>query len=101
MKLANPIQFNAFVRPACLNTDPNYQWAKAIVIGFGQTERDAPVEAQHLLKLQLLRFDQQQCSQAYADNPTMTQGVLPSQFCAGEFVDNKDSCQGDSGASIH
>lgn len=97
MKLAQPIQFNAFVRPACLNTDPGFQWDKAIVIGFGQTERDAPIDSPTLLKLQLFRFNQQQCAESYADNPTMTQGVLPSQFCAGEFVDNKDSCQGDSG----
>lgn len=27
----------------------------------------------------------------------MKKGLLPSQFCAGENVDNKDTCQGDSG----
>lgn len=30
----------------------------------------------------------------------MTEGVLPSQFCAGEMAGKKDTCQGDSGGPL-
>lgn len=70
------------------------------MIGFGQIKADQPVKSDHLLKLQLKKFSREECKKTYEDNPTMKAGVLPSQFCAGENVDNKDSCQGDSGGPI-
>lgn len=98
-KLSSPIKFNPNVRPACLNTDPNLAWNKAIVIGFGQVASDGPV-SNDLLKVQLSNYGREECREAYKDNAGMPQGLLDSQFCAGEVEGGKDSCQGDSGGPI-
>lgn len=98
-KLASPITFNPNVRPACLNTDSNLAWDKAIVIGFGQTASDGPV-SDHLMKVMLSNYGREECKKAYSDNSGMPQGLIDSQFCAGEVAGGKDSCQGDSGGAI-
>lgn len=36
LKLGENVQFNDFVRPACLCTDRNYHWDTALAIGFGK-----------------------------------------------------------------
>lgn len=37
VKLKNPIEFTAYIRPACLNTKSILREQKAIAIGFGKT----------------------------------------------------------------
>ncbi|XP_063706429.1 serine protease snake-like [Culicoides brevitarsis] len=98
-KLASKIAFNANIRPACLNTDPNLAWEKAIVIGFGQVSSDGPT-SEHLMKVSLSNYPRNECEKTYKDNAGMPQGLLESQFCAGEVAGGKDSCQGDSGGAI-
>lgn len=98
-KLASSITFNPNVRPACLNTESNLAWDKAIVIGFGQVASDGPV-SEHLMKVLLSNYGKEECKEAYKDNSGMPQGLLDSQFCAGEADGGKDSCQGDSGGPI-
>lgn len=99
LKLSGPIQFNGNIRPACLNTNAQLSWDKAIVIGFGKVESDGP-NSDHLMKVMLSNYARQDCSEAYKDNKAMTNGLLDSQFCAGEVEGGKDSCQGDSGGPI-
>uniref|UniRef100_A0A336MY88 CSON006259 protein n=1 Tax=Culicoides sonorensis TaxID=179676 RepID=A0A336MY88_CULSO len=53
-KLVSNIKFEANIRPACLNTNPNLVWDRAVVIGFGQLASDGPV-SDHLMKSYILR----------------------------------------------
>lgn len=98
-KLASQITFTQNIRPACLNTDPNLAWEKAIVIGFGQISSDGPT-SNDLMKVVLSNYAREDCVEAYKSNAGMPQGLLKSQFCAGEVAGGKDSCQGDSGGPI-
>ena len=36
LKLKTNVAFNEHVRPACLNTDENYDWSLALATGFGR-----------------------------------------------------------------
>lgn len=36
LKLKHDVDFNAYVRPACLNTNENIKWTKSLATGFGK-----------------------------------------------------------------
>lgn len=50
-----------------------------------------------LMKVQLSNIKDSDCHETYKTFRPMNQGVLKSQFCAGEMLGKKDTCQGDSG----
>lgn len=57
IRLQTQIQFNEFVRPACLNTEPlqSLQWKKAIASGFGKTQYGLSITYK-LILLQLYSY---------------------------------------------
>ena len=79
---------------------------------------DATDGSSELMKVQLSNISTSVCHDVYKvmclscsrrmmfylftsqNNRAMTEGVLPSQFCAGEMAGKKDTCQGDSGGPL-
>lgn len=53
-----------------------------------------------LMKVQLNNIENTVCHDTYKTFRAMDKGVLSSQFCAGEMLGKKDTCQGDSGGGV-
>lgn len=53
-----------------------------------------------LMKVQLSNIKDSDCHETYKTFRAMNEGVLKSQFCAGEMLGKKDTCQGDSGGPL-
>lgn len=120
LKLIKNVAFNEHVRPACLNMDESYEWSLALATGFGRLtyglnnqrflvrtfhfkhftfieSEDGSVD---LMKVQLSNIKDSDCHETYKTFRPMNQGVLKSQFCAGEMLGKKDTCQGQSVISL-
>lgn len=55
------------------------------------------------MKVELSIIRGSQCDDTYKTDiggVAMNQGVIKSQFCAGELAGGKDTCQGDSGGPL-
>lgn len=68
IKLSQPIQFNAYVRPACLSTDSNPMIEIGTESGYARYNHDKP-ECSGLRKLWSRLLTQEQCTKAYANAP--------------------------------
>lgn len=98
--LTDEMQFNQYVRPACLNTQLNIPQTKAIASGWGDTEF-AGDSSDALLKVTLELFRFSQCQSLYETNRKLSQGLLDNQqMCAGSHTEEKDTCSGDSGGPL-
>lgn len=120
LKLIKAVAFNEHVRPACINIDEGYEWSLALATGFGRLTYGLNfvrgvvrfttnifclfIESEEgsvdLMKVQLSNVKDSDCHETYKTFRPMTQGVLRSQFCAGEMLGKKDTCQGDSGGPL-
>ncbi|XP_046997089.1 trypsin-1-like [Schistocerca americana] len=106
LRLDADAEFNEFVRPACLGTQLQPRDPRAIVTGWGKTERAG--YSQSLLKVELPLTAQAQCVSIFQEllersagyRRVLPNGVLDSMLCAGEPQGGKDSCQGDSGGPL-
>ncbi|XP_073998778.1 venom protease-like [Rhodnius prolixus] len=103
-KLERDIQFNAFIRPICLNTETNQYDGKAIASGWGHTKWRG-TSSQDLLRVVLNLYDSRECDNLFkkAQKPGLLaktpQGIsMQSMVCAWER--GKDTCQGDSGGPL-
>lgn len=61
---------------------------------------DQATTSAELMKVQLSNVDKTICDETYRSMKSMHDGVIESQFCAGELAGKKDTCQGDSGGPL-
>lgn len=91
VKLERPINFNSYVRPACLYTEQSISAEKAIAIGWGHTSY-AGSASDILLKVTLDFVSPESCNMSYKSSFSRHFYGLrdESQVCAGK--DGKDTC---------
>lgn len=100
LRLVDSIEFNAYVRPACLNTLFTFQDERAITTGWGRIGIWEP-QSQTLLKVVLDLFQFNECAPFYSGMRKVKQGILDDQqMCAASREDEKDACEGDSGGPL-
>ncbi|KAK5649715.1 hypothetical protein RI129_000744 [Pyrocoelia pectoralis] len=104
LKLDKAVKFTAYIRPACLNTDPDLQVQnKAIATGFGKLSYEAESGSDSLMKVELNIIPYTQCQSVFntqQEKKFLPQGVNDLMICAGELTGGKDTCQGDSGGPL-
>lgn len=96
IKLGQIIKFSKYIRPACVATSKKIlENTKAFATGWGLVEALTTRTSDHLQKVELSIFGNDECQQIYS-NTTIDE----SKLCAGELEGGKDTCQGDSGGKI-
>ncbi|XP_012287571.1 serine protease snake isoform X2 [Orussus abietinus] len=106
LRLDRPVKFDAYVRPACLRTLPEYSGddvvTKAAATGWGGVDWADEEGSQDLLKVTLPMVSAQNCNQSFTRGPPdarIRNGIMGDwQLCAGEL--GRDTCQGDSGGPL-
>lgn len=97
IRLDRPVQFNHYIRPACLPKDgidselPN----NVIAIGYGLTSKGGLQGSNKLLKVILETFNHKDCQDAYRQltDSTLENGITESQICAGSRDEDKNTCE--------
>ncbi|XP_012264277.2 serine protease snake-like [Athalia rosae] len=103
LKLKEPFDLNADVRPACLHVEKDIPGTKSIASGFGKTAYDEADGSDDLMKVQLTYISEEVCKDTFKTDfggRQMPDGLITSLICAGEMGGGKDTCQGDSGGPI-
>ncbi|XP_058797877.1 serine protease snake-like isoform X2 [Phymastichus coffea] len=101
LKLEQPVIFNAYVRPACLDYKGNQRVGdRAVATGWGIVDWYDEYGSDDLLKVVLSIKSYNDCVGFYSDDTDrLPNGIhYVSQLCAGEM--DKDTCQGDSGGPL-
>lgn len=84
------------VRPACLWQTQDIEYTSAIATGWGLThDRGRP--SNELLKVSLKMITNQRCDGFFHRFNALKNGIIDSQLCAGDDVEERDTCNGDSG----
>jgi len=101
-RLETEVEFNAYVRPICLNTDETLTPEVLIATGWGRTSTDGPF-SEDLLKVDLNFVPASQCNASYASDfvEHLRFGISNiTMICAGSIDGSKDTCAGDSGGPL-
>ncbi|XP_055699152.1 serine proteinase stubble-like [Phlebotomus papatasi] len=88
-----------FIRPACLNYQEDTSSFELVATGWGHNTFGGE-ETPLLQKVKLAIFPTELCSIHYATEPTLRDGILDSQICAGSNSALRDPCHGDSGGPL-
>ncbi|KAJ2938769.1 hypothetical protein O0L34_g3390 [Tuta absoluta] len=99
LRLAQPAQYNDFVKPICLplsNDVKNngFDGSTAEVAGWGKTESRSESEVK--LKVNVPVVSRSQCASVFS---RVNREIWNKQLCAGGLA-GKDSCRGDSGGAL-
>lgn len=100
VELSEALQFNDFIKPACLQVNREESYYELIATGWGNLEYTGP-PAEHLQKVFLDPYDNELCNEFYQDTNKrrLARGIDDdSQLCAGGI--DRDTCQGDSGGPL-
>lgn len=96
IRMAHSVQFNQYVRPACLPETYNTGTQKAIATGWGKTDYKSG-GSDVLMKVVLELYPDDECRQLFIAQSHSTQlknGIVAqTQFCAGSRTEKKDVCQ--------
>ncbi|XP_060870124.1 serine protease snake-like [Metopolophium dirhodum] len=103
-RLERDVDFSAYVRPICLNTDNTSTPPTVMATGWGKTALDRRVSP-HLLKVRLNIISTQECDDSFSNiqnkKKKLGKGIDEnSMLCTGKTKDQKDTCGGDSGGPI-
>lgn len=99
IELDRDVPFTDYIKPACLWTTFDVNYTSAIATGWGLT-RDRGSPSDDLLKVQLDLILNERCNeyyQALSSFQALRDGIINTQFCAGHDVEERDTCNGDSG----
>ncbi|XP_049854824.1 serine protease snake-like [Schistocerca gregaria] len=102
LRLSERVDFNKFIRPACLYTHDKFSVSKTVATGWGKIEY-AGKSSDTLRKVVLDIIDNKMCNNLWKSLgklTTLPRGIAPSMMCAGVLTGGKDTCQGDSGGPI-
>ena len=91
-------RFSDFIRPACLQTLPDFGEKSVVASGFGLTEDY--LTSSDLLKVTLHVLNNDVCEKSFKSKRTIPQGLIGGQICVGDLKESKDTCTGDSGGPI-
>lgn len=94
-KIDGPVQFNNYIRPACLPQSKTIDTMRVIATGWGKLNHISPT-SDHLQKVVLELFTQQECNESYVFQISrqLSRGIVDdTQFCAGSHWEKKDTCQ--------
>ncbi|XP_071498050.1 uncharacterized protein [Diadema antillarum] len=96
IELLEDVEFNDYVRPACLATsdEETSTYSRCIVSGWGVTEEGGHL-SEVLQKAVVGLFEQYQCQSFY-----FGEEISDNMICAGYERGGIDSCQGDSGGPL-
>ncbi|XP_046389011.1 serine protease snake-like [Ischnura elegans] len=104
VRLAVPVRFDTFVRPACLATEDTLEGVtKAVASGFGHTEYQDDSTTRLLKHVTLDVFQPEVCNTVFSAvlrTAKLSKGVVDGQICAGYLEGGKDTCEGDSGGPL-
>lgn len=94
--MVHSVQFNQYIRPACLPEAFTTGTAKAIATGWGKTDYKAQ-GSDILMKVVLELYSDDECRELFAAESHSSQlknGIIArTQFCAGSRFERKDVCQ--------
>ncbi|XP_055384411.1 serine protease snake-like, partial [Condylostylus longicornis] len=96
IQLAKNVEFDRYIRPACLATSSD--WTKSYVwaIGWGLNNTYDTTGTDHLQKVKLDKFTEDVCQSKYPKQSI----TYTRQICVGSHTEEKDTCQGDSGGPL-
>lgn len=94
VKIDGPVQFNNYVRPACLPQSRRVEATHVIASGWGRVSHNGDV-SEHLQKVVLEIFTSTECNQSYSNQGRLLQRGIDdeTQLCSGSHSDSKDTCQ--------
>ncbi|XP_046750076.1 serine protease snake-like [Diprion similis] len=103
IKVDEPFDLNAEIRPACLHTENDLPGTKGIATGFGKQAFEGEKGSDDLMKVQLTYIAENDCEKTFKvdiGGKQLPDGLISSLICAGELGGGKDTCQGDSGGPL-
>lgn len=95
-QLDRDVRLNDYIRPACLWQRFDINYTSGIATGFGLT-KDRGRPSAELLKVQLQIISNERCNGFYQRFQALKDGIIGTQFCAGDDFEERDTCNGDSG----
>ncbi|XP_022906189.2 venom protease-like [Onthophagus taurus] len=101
LRLNSSVDFNVYIKPACLHTEKELLNDRFIVAGWGKTSFGGD-DASILQKVNLTISDHTSCSKTYTKRVNgLNDGLIEDiQICAEGAAKGGDTCQGDSGAPL-
>lgn len=96
IQMIRSVQFNQWIRPACLPETYSTGTEKAIATGWGKTDYRSE-GADILMKVVLELYPDDECRHLYyaeSHSSQLKNGIVAhTQFCAGSRIAKKDVCQ--------
>lgn len=96
IQMARSVEFNQYIRPACLPEMYSTGTEKAIATGWGRTDYRSQ-GSEILMKVVLELYSDDECRQLYyaeSHSSQLKNGIdVQTQFCAGSRIAKKDVCQ--------
>lgn len=94
LELDKHADLDNYVKPVCLHLDFGLP-TTLTAAGFGKLDRGNLQEAERLLKVDLIDYNNTYCNEVFETNQQIPEGILPqSQICAGSDSSKpKDTCQ--------
>ncbi|GJQ80981.1 hypothetical protein Trydic_g4795, partial [Trypoxylus dichotomus] len=99
LRLAEPAEFSIYVKPVCLNTNPDIQ-GPLTVAGWGIINTTTEETSRFLQEAFVSPYDLNKCNETYLSSPR-SKTILPMHLCALSLNETRqDTCQGDSGGPV-
>lgn len=95
-QLDRNVRISDFIKPACLWQKFDVSYKSGIATGWGLT-RDRGRQSDELLKVQLNFISNERCNGFYQRFQALKDGIIDTQICAGDDIEERDTCNGDSG----
>lgn len=103
LELEHDVEYTIAVQPACLSTSKAIDSrSNMIVSGWGKEDANNAGNSNWLLKANQSYVTNDECDQKYKAiyQRVLKNGIIESQLCAFDPLENADACQGDSGGPL-